>query len=374
MGMMIQFLSSISKIRIAGAEIHAFAQWADKFSENKRKTYEVRKLFVTISQLTTLLPMVVTLVVFGVIAFKIPDTLSTGQFLAFFTALTMTVVAFAQLGMAGVSYFMAIPLLESIKPILEAKPENVFLKPEVHDLSGLIEVSNVSFRYQADAPLVLDMVSMNIQQGEFVAIAGPSGSGKSTLLRLLLGFESPENGSIYYDRQDIASFDPASLRRQAGTVLQQSELYPGTIYSNIAGMTNATFEDVWEAAHNVGLDEDIKQMPMGMYTVVTGGLSTLSGGQRQRILIARAIVSKPKILFLDEATSALDNKTQHIVSQSLEKLQATRIVIAHRLTTVQNADRVYLIDHGKIAEAGTYNELISKGGKFAELVKRQMIK
>jgi NHLM bacteriocin system ABC transporter ATP-binding protein len=372
-GMMIQFLSSISKIRIAGAEIHAFAQWADKYSENKRETYETRKLFMIVSQFTTLMPLAITFIVFGVIALNFPIHLSTGQFLAFFTALIMTVVAFLQLGMAGISYFMAIPILGSLQPILETMPENVSIKPEIQNLTGQIEVSNVSFRYQANTSLVLDNVSLQVQPGEFIAIAGASGSGKSTLLRLLLGFESPESGSIYYDRQDIASIDPSSVRRQTGTVLQHSQLTTGNILSNILGMTDATFEDAWEAARKVGLDEDIRQMPMGMYTVITGGLSTLSGGQRQRILIARAIVSKPRILFLDEATSALDNKTQQIVSESLEKLQSTRIVIAHRLTTVQNADRIYMMERGRIEESGTYTELINKNGKFAELVKRQFL-
>ncbi len=190
---------------------------------------------------------------------------------------------------------------------------------------------------------------------------------------MLLGFDSPESGSVYYDRQDLSSFDPSSIRRQVGTVLQQSQLAVGTILNNITGMTAASFEDAWEAARNVGLDEDIRQMPMGMYTMITGGLSTLSGGQRQRIMIARAIVNKPRILFFDEATSTLDNKTQQIVSKSLETLQASRVIIAHRLSTVQHADRIYLMEHGRIEESGTYAGLISMGGKFADLVNRQIL-
>jgi ATP-binding cassette subfamily C protein len=372
-GMLFQFFSSISKIRIAGAEVHVFSEWAGRFSENKRQTYEVRKIHLTISLMSTLLPAVVTLLVFGIIAGRIPQTMPTGQFMAFFTALTVSVASFLQLGMAGVAYFTAIPMMESIRPILEATPENVSLKPAIQDLTGDIEVVNVSFRYHSDSPMVLDNVSLHVKPGEFVAIVGASGSGKSTLLRLLLGFETPVSGSVYYDRQDITSFDPSSVRRQAGTVLQQARLSTGNILSNITGMTNATFEDAWEAARAVGLDDDIRQMPMGMYTVITGGISTISGGQRQRIMIARAIVDKPRILFFDEATSALDNRTQQIVSQSLEKLQATRVVIAHRLTTVQNADRIYVMDKGRIEETGSYQELLEMGGKFTELVKRQMV-
>ncbi|MEI6172439.1 MAG: NHLP bacteriocin export ABC transporter permease/ATPase subunit [Bacteroidota bacterium] len=372
-GMLLQLLSSISKIKIAGAEIHAFSQWAEKYATNKRQTYEVRKLNQWISLLTTLWPLLITIFVFATIAWQVPHTLSTGEFLAFYTAMTTTIASFLQLGMAGIALFMAMPLLENIRPILETLPENVSLKAEIKELSGEIEVNNVSFRYQPDGPLVLDNVSLQVQPGEFVAIVGTSGSGKSTLLRLLLGFETPESGSVYYDRQDLSTFDPASVRRQAGTVLQQTQLAPGNILTNITGVTDATFEDAWEAARSVGLDEDIKQMPMGMYTVITGGLSTISGGQKQRIMIARAIVNRPRILFFDEATSSLDNKTQFTVSASLEKLQASRVVIAHRLTTVQHADRIYVMDHGKIVESGSFAELIETGGKFNELVKRQMV-
>jgi ATP-binding cassette subfamily C protein len=323
--------------------------------------------------ISSVFPLLITLFVFASIYSQLPNTLSTGEFLAFYTALTTSVAAFLQMGMAGISFFLAIPMIENLSPILETLPENVTLKPEVQNLSGEIEVANVSFKYGTNGPLVLDNVSLQIKPGEFVAIVGASGSGKSTLLRLLLGFETPESGSVYYDRQDISTFDPASLRRQAGTVLQQTQLAVGNILTNIVGMTDATFEDAWEAARNVGLDEDIKQMPMGMYTVITGGVSTVSGGQRQRIIIARAIVNKPRILFFDEASSALDNKTQQIVSESLEKLQATRVVIAHRLTTVQHADKIYLMEHGKIVEAGTYTELINMDGKFNDLVKRQLV-
>lgn len=372
-GMLIQFLSSISKIKIAGAEVHAFYQWANKYSDNKKQTYQVRKLFMTITLMSTIVPLVIILFVFGVISKQIPNTLSTGQFMAFFTALTITVASVLQVGMALVSYLMAIPLFDSLRPILEATPENAVLKPEVKNLTGEIEVSNVSFRYQANGPMVLNNVSMHILPGEFVAIVGPSGSGKSTLLRLLLGFETPEIGSVYYDRQDLSSFDPTSVRRQAGTVMQQAQLIPGNIASNIIGMSDATLEDAWEAARNVGLDNDIKQMPMRMSTLVSGGLSTISGGQRERIMIARAIINKPRLLFFDEATSALDNKTQKIVSNNLEKLQATRVIIAHRLTTVENADRIYLIENGEIKESGNYQELITANGKFADLVKRQLI-
>jgi len=371
-GKLIQFLSSISKIRIAGTQVHAFALWAHQFSEVKVRDIKVRTLFMKTMLMSGLIPVISLLVVFAALSYQSPGSMSTGGFMAIYAALMVIVASFLQMGQAGISFFMSLPYLGNLKPILETLPENTVIKPDIQNLTGEIEVSNVNFRYQENAPLVLKNVSMHILPGEFVAIAGASGSGKSTLLRLLLGFENPESGGVYYDRQDISSFDPASLRRQAGTVLQNSQLAAGTILSNIAGVTEATFEDAWEAARNVGLDEDIRQMPMGMYTMVTGGLSTLSGGQRQRIMIARAIVSKPRIIFFDEATSALDNRTQQIVTESLEKLQATRIVIAHRVSTILHADRIYVMDQGTIAEAGTYEELMAKNGIFTELVKRQV--
>jgi len=240
-------------------------------------------------------------------------------------------------------------------------------------LNGEIDVNNVNFRYDPDGPLVIKDLSMHIHPGEFVAVVGPSGSGMSTLLRLLLGFETPVSGSVYYDRQDLSTFDPASVRRQAGTVMQESRLGSGNILSNIIGVSSLTMDDAWEAAERVGLDDDIRQMSMGMFTVITDGLSTLSGGQRQRIMIARAIASKPRILFLDEATSALDNETQRIVSESLDKMQSTRLIIAHRLSTVKNADRIFVMENGTIVEEGNYEALMGKAGKFAELVRRQLI-
>lgn len=213
---------------------------------------------------------------------------------------------------------------------------------------------------------------MRIEPGAFVAFVGTSGSGKSTTLRLLLGFETPESGSIFYDGQDLAGLDIQAVRRQIGVVLQDGKLLPGDIFTNIIGSSLATMDDAWAAALRAGFAEDIKEMPMGMHTVISAGGSTLSGGQRQRLMIARALVNKPRILFFDEATSALDNRTQAVVSESLERLQATRIVIAHRLSTIKNADRIFVMDAGCVIEQGSYDELMALGGVFAELAIRQI--
>jgi ABC-type bacteriocin/lantibiotic exporter with double-glycine peptidase domain len=232
-------------------------------------------------------------------------------------------------------------------------------------------VSHLSFRYVDDGPLVLDDVCIEAGPGEFVALVGPSGAGKSTLLRTLLGFDMPDSSSVYYDGHDLARVDITSIRRQIGVVLQSSRLTAGDIYSNIVGSGSFTMDDAWEAVRMAGLEDDIRAMPMGMHTVVAEGGGSLSGGQQQRLLIARALVSRPRVLFFDEATSALDNRAQQIVSDSIDRLHSTRIVIAHRMSTIRNADRIYVLDGGRVVQSGTYEELMAVDGLFADLAARQ---
>jgi ATP-binding cassette subfamily C protein len=251
-------------------------------------------------------------------------------------------------------------------------PEVDGSKADAGDLAGEIEFSHVSFRYPGDGPLILDDVSFRAGPGEFVALVGPSGAGKSTCMRLVLGFERPSSGSIYFDGQDLASLDLQSVRRQLGVVLQSGRPMVGDLFTAIVGNSNLGIDDAWEAARMAGLEEDIKAMPMGMHTAISEGGETFSGGQKQRLLIARAIVHRPRIILFDEATSALDNRTQEIVSRSLERLKATRIVIAHRLSTIVNADRIYVMQGGRVVESGTYEELLGRGGVFAQLAARQI--
>jgi ATP-binding cassette subfamily C protein len=240
-------------------------------------------------------------------------------------------------------------------------------------LSGDIEVSHITFRYAKEGPTILNDVSIAIRPGEMVALVGPSGSGKSSLLRLLMGFEQPEAGAVYYNGQDLASLNVQEVRRQIGTVIQSGKVTAGSILNNIIGSSLLTVEDAWEAARMAGLDNDIKRMPMGMHTVVNEEGGTFSGGQRQRLLIARAVAHHPRIIFFDEATSALDNATQEVVSKSLEDLNATRLVIAHRLSTIVNADRIYVMERGRVVQVGTYQELVQQPGLFAGLARRQML-
>ena len=193
-------------------------------------------------------------------------------------------------------------------------------------------------------------------------------------MRLLLGFEKPDYGDIFYDGKNLKALDETSLRRKIGTVLQSGEIFQGTIFSNITvSGTDLTEEDAWEAAEIAGIADDIRRMPLKMNTPLPDGGRGVSGGQKQRLLIARAIVSKPSVILFDEATSALDNVTQKAVSDAIGEMPCTRVVIAHRLSTIKNCDRILCLDKGHIVEEGTYEELISHNGFFSKLVNRQQI-
>jgi len=374
-GLNLQILTNISKIRANASETRAFAKWSAMYSELKSLRVKYRKVGMATAIFQTALPLVASLAVFAALAatWKPDDpTIPTGQFLAFSSALT-AVISSVMIAVGNLSSVLAIiPLYERMRPIVEQVPETQTARKEPGQLTGSIEMAHLNFRYKADGPLILKDLSLKADPGEFIALVGPSGSGKSTILRLLIGFETPESGSIFYDGQRLAELDIQSVRRQLGVVLQGGKLLSGDIFECIAGGSRLTMEDAWEAARMAALDQEIEAMPMGMHTVVGEGGSGLSGGQRQRLLIARAIVRKPRIVLFDEATSAMDNLSQAQVSASLEGLQATRIVIAHRLSTVRNADRIYVIVRGEIMESGSYDELMAKGGVFSELARRQI--
>ncbi len=266
------------------------------------------------------------------------------------------------------------PVIKLIQPVFDAEPEIEAARKVVTGLRGGIELNNVSFRYEDNAPYVINDMTLKIKPGQYVAIVGKTGCGKSTLMRILLGFEKPCKGAVYYDGQDISLLDLRSLRRHIGVVMQNSSLFSGDIFSNITiSNPNLTLDDAWDAAAMAGMDEDIRKMPMGMNTVISEGSGGISGGQRQRLMIARAVAPKPKILMFDEATSALDNITQKIVSDSLDSLKCTRIVIAHRLSTIRHCDRILVLDSGRIIEDGTFDELLAAKGYFAKLVERQLM-
>jgi ATP-binding cassette subfamily C protein len=373
-GIVLELLTGISKLRVAGAEAFAFGVWAATFSEKRRVAFQAGMATNLLAAFQGALPVLGVVAVFGGVAFSTTEGgMSTGTFLAFNAAFTQVLMAAISLGTAAMTVLSVQPLYQRVRPILDAVPEVTAEQQDPGELSGEIALSRVTFRYDTSGPPVLDDVSLHISPGEFVAIVGPSGSGKSTLLRLLLGFETPDRGTVEYDGQNLAALDVSAVRRQLGVVLQHSKIMPGDIYRNIVGSTLLTIDDAWDAARRAALEEDITLMPMGMHTMISEGGGTFSGGQRQRLLIARALAQGPRVLFFDEATSALDNATQAVVSASLDRLQATRVVIAHRLSTVINADRIYVMVAGRIVQTGSYQALMQEDGVFSELVRRQLV-
>ena len=370
-GMSYALISGVQKIRLSGAEKRAFARWGRLYAEEAELLYNPPFFLKVSGALQTAVMLAGT---FALYYAAVKSGVSAADYYAFNTAYGLTAGAFAQLSSAALHLAQVGPALDMARPILETEPEIAQEKQVVERLSGGIELNNVTFRYRDDMPPVLDNLSLKIRPGQYVAIVGKSGCGKSTLLRILLGFETPQKGAVYYDGKDLSRLDLKSLRRKIGVVMQDGKLFSGNLYSNIViSAPWLTLDEAWEAAETAGIAEDIREMPMGMFTLLSEGQGGISGGQRQRILIARAIAPKPKILMMDEATSALDNLTQKKVSDSLGKYKSTRIVIAHRLSTIRQCDRILVLDQGRIMEDGSYDELMEKKGFFAELVSRQQL-
>lgn len=370
-GMSYALISGIQKIKLAGAEKRAFARWGNLYAQNARLTYNPPAFIKLNSVISLAISLIGNIVMY---AAAVKSGVSVADYYAFGTAYGMVSGAFMSLAGMALTAAQIKPILEMVQPFFNTVPEISEGKEVITRLSGGIELTNVSFRYNENMPLILDNMSLKIRPGQYVAIVGKTGCGKSTLMRLLLGFEKPQKGAVYYDGSDIERIDLKSLRRRIGVVMQNGKLFSGDIYSNIViSAPWLTQSDAWDAAEKAGIAEDIRRMPMGMNTIISEGSGGISGGQRQRLMIARAIAPKPKILMLDEATSALDNLTQKRVSESLDSLKCTRIVIAHRLSTIKQCDRILVLDGGKITEDGTYDELIAQNGVFAELVERQRL-
>ena len=370
-GLSYSLISGVQKIKISGSEKRAFAKWAKLYAQEAKLTYNPPLFLKINSALNLAISLAGTIIMYY---FAAAGGVSVADYYAFTAAYGMVSGAFMSLASMTMTVAGIRPVLDMAKPVLEAEPEIAEGKRVVERVSGGIELNNVSFRYSDSMPNVIDNLSIKIRPGQYVAIVGSTGCGKSTLMRLMLGFEKAQKGAIYYDGRDISKLDLKSLRRRIGVVMQDSKLFSGDIYSNITiSAPWLTLDDAWEAAELSGIADDIRRMPMGMHTVISEGSGGVSGGQRQRLMIARAIAPKPKILMFDEATSALDNITQKKVSESLDNLKCTRIVIAHRLSTIRSCDRIIYLENGRIAEDGTYEELIAKNGRFAELVERQRL-
>lgn len=377
-GLTVQLINGVAKLRVAQAESRAFAAWAERYSEKVKLEARLQRITDAVSVFNEVLSMVSAALLYSCAMLLIQTSeptgggLTTGTFLAFSYALGIFIGGVTTLSNTLTDILAIVPLWERAEPILRSLPEYDANKVNPGTLKGRVALEDVTFGYQEDAPPVLNRISLHAEPGEFVAIVGPSGSGKSTLFRLLLGFETPASGRVYYDNLDLQQLDLVAVRRQLGVVLQNGRIGTGSIFENITAGANLSHEEAWKAAQMAGLAEDIQQFPMGMHTVISEGGTNLSGGQRQRLLIARALVNQPKIILMDEATSALDNRTQMIVTESLDQLQVTRIVIAHRLSTIRNADRIYVVESGRVVQVGKFEELVNYEGLFAQLVARQM--
>ena len=370
-GVTYEIINGIQKIRLSGSEKRVFAKWASSYSRSARTKYRPPLILRLAPAITILLTLIGDIVLYFIAA---RSNIDVSSYMAFTTSFGVLSSAFAGLGeMVGLVSTIK-PLFEMARPILVSEVESPQGKAIVESVHGNIRLENVSFQYTENGPKILDDLSIDIKEGEYIAIVGKTGCGKSTFVRMLLGFEKPSSGNVYFDDININDVDLSSLRRHIGTVMQNGTLFHADILSNIIiSAPDLTEKDAWEAARIADIADDIAEMPMKMKTVISEGQGGISGGQKQRIMIARAIVHKPKILIFDEATSALDNKTQKSISDSITKLNCTRIVIAHRLSTIQHADRILMLEGGKIIESGDYETLIAKKGRFAELVERQRL-
>lgn len=370
-GMSYAMISGIQKIKLTGSEMRAFSRWGDLYAEEARLAYDP-PLFIKLNGVFGLtITIVGTIVMYNA---AIVSHVSVAEYYAFNTAYGMVSGAFMSLiGMALTAADIR-PVFEMARPLLKTAPEISADKEVLANVAGGIEINGLSFKYDETSPMILDDISLKIKPGQYVAIVGRTGCGKSTLVRLLLGFEKPVRGGIYYDGRDINKVDLKSLRKHIGVVTQNGRLFAGDIYSNIVVAAPwLTINDAWEAARIAGIDEDIHNMPMGMNTLISEGGGGISGGQKQRLMIARAVAPKPRLLIFDEATSALDNITQRKVSEALDEMKCTRIVIAHRLSTIRQCDRILVLDNGHIVEDGTYDDLMKLKGYFCDLVKRQQV-
>ena len=370
-GLVFSLITGIQKIRLSGAENRAFSKWSYLYTKSAELIYNPPSIIRLSKVISSAISMIGTAVMYFV---AVRSQVSVADYYAFTSAYGYINTAFSAITVMALSAASIKPTISLIQPLLSAQPEMSDSKETVTRLSGSIEISHLTFGYDPESKPLFEDFSLTIPARQYVAIVGRSGCGKSTLVRLLLGFEKPIRGVINYDRKDLQRLDLRSVRRQIGTVMQDGKLFSGSIFDNIViSAPTLKLQDAWDAAEVAGIADDIRDMPMGMNTMLQEGGGTISGGQRQRLMIARAIAPKPRILIFDEATSALDNITQKKVSEALDKMKCTRIVIAHRLSTIRHCDRILVIDGGRIAEDGTYEELIEKNGIFAELVERQRL-
>lgn len=375
-GLVVQMIAGINKLRQTNTEIHLLSRWAELYGKQKMETLKARYWAAGLSSFTALFGTLATMAVLGLIFYKLiaveeSTDFSLSDFISFNSAFGQFLAGMTGLAGSLATVVTIIPLFERVQPILEAEPE--FSGVPLGEIRGHLEFQSVTFSYPSSSREVLRQMTFDIRPGERVAFVGPSGSGKSTICRLLLGFERPTEGTVLVDGWDLATLETGSVRKQMGVVLQHMNVIAGSIYKNIASNADLSMDEAWEAARMTGLADDIESMPMGMYTMLPEGGDSISGGQKQRLLLARALASKPSVLLLDEPTSMLDNRSQKVIRETLRRMKSTQVIIAHRLSTVQDVDRIYVLKDGEIVEKGSYRDLMKRGELFARLARRQYL-
>ena len=378
-GFVFEIANAVGKLRIAGAQRRVFTIWMRRYTQQASLMLKAQRTEDYIDTLNYSVPLMGSVLIYAAGAQLFAqggssgDGLTLGVFLAFNTAMATFLMGLTSMSNTVMALLDMLAKFKRIKPLIDAERESSNGSVDPGILEGGIRLSGIQFRYHQDGPMILTDIDLEIEPGKFVALVGPSGCGKSTLFRLLLGFERPEAGQIMFDSYDLDSLSINSVRRQIGTVLQSAKINSGSILENISGNHKLAVEDVWTAVRDAGLQEDIEQMPMGLHTIISEGGGNISGGQRQRLLIARALAKDPRVLLLDEATSALDNTTQAIVTDSLNRRKVTRVAIAHRLSTIHNADKIIVMDQGRIDQVGTFEQLTQMPGLFASMMARQQM-
>ena len=372
-GVLLQLIGGVGKLRSTGAEGAAFTLWAEGYRSQKEVEMRLGRINEHLIAFTASAPMFATAALFAVGMNVGEDGLPVGSFLAVYAAFMVFYSAVAQLGFSSSALAAILPAGEQVKPILAQQPRSPSADLAAIELKGEVLLDHVTFRYSDSAPLVLQDVSIHARPGEFIALVGESGAGKSTIFRLALGLETPLSGSVYYDGHDLGRLNWKAVRKGIGVVAQDAPLRPQTVLDNIIGIGGDwTVDDAWRAARLASVDGDISAMPMGMFTVSSAGATAFSGGQAQRIMLAGALARNPRVLLLDEATNWLDNQTQASVMEQIEKLSVTRIVSAHRLSTIRRADRIYVLHGGRVVQQGTFAALMGQEGAFRDLARRQL--
>ncbi|MEY2632435.1 MAG: hypothetical protein RIR00_1089 [Pseudomonadota bacterium] len=371
-GWVLELLNGMERLRLAGAERRVFARWAHRFADMREPALRAQRISAGFTAFTACYRLLALAAILGALAWLGEKPPTPGVFLAFLATFNAAFSALTQMATTVVDLLAIRPLWERMQPIVATAVEPQRSGVDCGRLQGGVEVSELHFRYGEGQPPVLRGLAFQAAPGEFVALVGRSGCGKSTLFRLLLGFEQPESGGVYFDGHDLAGLDLRAVRRQIGTVLQHDTLLAGSLFDNIRGSRDISLDAAWQAARLAGIEARIKALPMGMHTQM-GDIPSFSGGEMQRLLLARALALQPTLLLLDEATSALDNEVQAEVAANLAGLAVTRIVIAHRLSTIVAADRIYVIDGGRIVQQGRFAELRDQPGLFAELVRQQCL-